>query len=254
MVTALLLSALSAFALQDTKFLHVGDPTVSASMLKPYINHFHLTLKGLDGKVTDLSDWSDQLEEVTIDGKKVWKRTQINHPIKGRESTIINVFDETTVAPISSEVSGLGTAYYRRQFKGTAVIRDSLLQPNMPPVWQTNVRGQVEHNEATLQEPVFDFAGGMFGILLRCFPLKEGFKATFPMITQFGETYQTATSEVQGKETLHTPVGDFDCYKVYTEQPAGHLTCWLAERAPYLIRVDAFGPKTGDTIFEMTGG
>jgi len=241
-----------ATATEGVPFIHVGDHSVTAKNLKPFTNYFKLHLVAPDGTVTEKGDWSDRLEEVSIDGKKVWKRTQVATPPKGSPQTFVNVFDESTASPISSEFSTKRGVFYRRQFKGATIERESLLLEKMPAVWPTVVpRGQADHMETKLQEPVFDFAGGMFGILLSCFPLKEGYKVTFPFIAQFGETYQTATTEVQGREKIRTPAGVFDCYKVYTEQPAGHLTCWLANKAPYLIKVDAFGANYGDTIFEM---
>jgi len=35
-----------------------------------------------------------------------------------------------------------------------------------------------------MKEPIFDYNGGMYGILLAALPLKEGFKAKFPSLSE----------------------------------------------------------------------
>ncbi len=233
-------------------WLDVGYKEVDAGRLKPYHNYFSVVHILPDGTTQNIGFMDDQLDEVMLESAKAWKRTQTTRRVTGQSSITTNVFDRTTASPFSSDVTGSGGQYFRRTFNGTSIKRDSKLLQASQTAWTSKLPlGEVEHVEATLDAPVFDFAGGMYGLLLACFPLEEGYKATFPFVAQFDEKYQTAHAEVVGKEEIHTPSGDFETFKVVVTQPAGVLTTWVSKEAPYLIRIDASAPTWGHTRFEI---
>lgn len=236
----------------DVHMLHVGDSEVSATFLKPYHNYWKVDRITPEGKKLDMGVWSDDMMEVDYEGQKAWKRVQVSMDGEGKVRTLTNIFDKQSVAPLYSEMSWATGGYMKRTFHGASMdteIKTTLEEQNGWTKFPAPLAPQGMH-QATMATPAFDFAGGMFGMLLVCFPLADHYKASFPFVGPKGAT-PTATSEVVGHELVHTPTGDIDCFKVVTTQPAGTLTCWLSKEAPYLIKIDAAAPVWGSTVYEM---
>jgi len=82
--------------------------------------------------------------------------------------TYVNVFDPQTMSPVYMEFKRSDTGEWaRRDFEKAQVKYQRRTSAD-----ETNP----ETGEFEMKEPIFDYNGGMYGILLAALPLKEGFR------------------------------------------------------------------------------
>ena len=161
--------------------IKLGDSSVNGSFLKPYKNAWKVVY-AFPGKEPFLvGTWTDELAAVEINGRHLLKRSQMADYAKYNiVTTYVNVFDPKTMAPISMDFNRSDTGEWaHRDFDGALVK----YRRGKSGYDAKNEAGQLE-----LKEPVFDYNGGMYGVLLAALPLTEGFKARFP------RSRKTATS------------------------------------------------------------
>jgi len=213
-----------------TKF-KLGDPMVDGSFLKPYKNAWKVVY-AFPGKEPFLvGTWSDELATVEIDGRHLMKRIQVaNYAKYNITSTDIKVFDPKTMAPVYDEYRRADTdENVRRDFDGATV---KVTRSKSAPGSKAEVR------ELQLPEPVFDYYGGMYALLLATFPLKEGFTGTIPAVAEQEDKFEPATFVVRkaemveagpGKQVMAWPV-ELD------QQNREHLIFWISKESPYVIK------------------
>ena len=216
----------------STQTLHVGDHLVKGGLIKPYKNRWKVTLATPSGQTTNAGTWTDEVEIIDFNGRRVLRRTQVKMNPRKPFETIINVVNPKTFAPIMSESKSSDGTFWRRDFDGQSVRGEELEKPG----------GSSKHFEAKLDVPVFDFFGGMYGLLLRTFPLKERYEITFPCEFQDSsgkETVHWTTARVVNKERIAAGADKtVNAWVVDTEIPAaGTYRFWLAENPPYIIRL-----------------
>ena len=164
-----------------------------------------------------------------LNGHSVMKRTQIAHYLKKNVTvTTVNVFDPRTMQPISMDEARVGmTGYTHRQFDGAA-IKFRRVDPG---------KNDVNEGEAQLELPVFDFYGGMWGLLLASCPLREGYKGALPSVAENEEKLRWCRFEVTGEETVAAGGGKkVKAWMVRTDDH-GAMTFWLTKEAPYVIKL-----------------
>jgi hypothetical protein len=173
------------------------------------------------------------------------KRIQVKMNPRKPFETITNIVDAKTFAPIMSESKVVDGSFWHREFNGSVVQGQQKETPG----------GKIEEIRATFETPVFDFYGGLYGLLLATFPLKEGYSATFPSDFQNNdgvEAVEWVTFHVKGKETISTVAGkQVETWLVENDAPQGHYQFWLSQQAPYIIKLIYTGPRGGKQIFEM---
>ena len=155
--------------------IHVGDGTADGLRLRPYNNAWLFSASFPDRPTRVQGIWSDHLEAVEVGGRSVLKRVQGMTYINGISQSVVNVFDPSTCAPISSEAHRPNGQVIRRQFNGTQVTSEwpaeSAGVPNAPAA--ASAAGTSGNPSRTVAfetpEPAFDFFGGMYGLLLSCF-------------------------------------------------------------------------------------
>ncbi len=77
---------------------------------------------------------------------------------------------------------------------------------------------------------------------IRRLPLKEGYKTTLPIFSTLGGASIPVRLEVTGTETVESPMGKFDCYKVQLSM--GETFWYSADAHRYLVKCEV-GPLTG---------
>ena len=211
--------------------VRLGAAIVDGSFLKPYKNVWKVVY-AFPGKEPFLvGTWSDELSMVEIDGRHLMKRTQIaNYAKYNITSTNVNVFDPKTMTPIYDEFrrSDLGEDLHR-DFDGTTVkVRRLNSAPGSKP----------EIKELKVDEPVFDYYGGMYALLLSAFPLKEGFTATIPAFAEDRDEFESATFIVRKEEMVEAGPGkQVMAWPVELDQPnRDHLIFWISKESPYVIK------------------
>jgi hypothetical protein len=104
--------------------------------------------------------------------------------------------------------------------------------------------------EATvkLDQPVFDFYGGMYGMLISTLPLADGYAAEIPTFDTNKMAIDWVPVRVKGREVVEASPGK----KVETwvvETPTklyGRMTWWVTKEAPYVIKAVLEVPEQED--------
>lgn len=232
----LVLAAVAALALPPSMaaersplVVHVGDGTLDGSFLQPYNNAWFYSAKFADGHEVAEGIWSDHLQWTTAGGKQALLRVQGTSFIRGVSNVTLNVFDPKTLSPISSEAHNIDGTIFRRTFDGvhvTTVTLDGAKDTKTP-------------EPADLSEPVYDFNGGMYGLLLASLPFKVGLKGTLPAIGD-GDTRITAEPfEVLRQEMVSAGArGRLKAWVVESAHPGDFtMTFWLVKKPPYVIKL-----------------
>ena len=214
--------------------IKLGDPSVDGSFLKPYKNAWKVVY-AFPGKEPFLVGvWTDELTEVEANGRHLLKRAQMADYAKYNiVTTYANVFDPKNMSPVSMDFKRSDTGEWaHRDFDG-ALVKYRRGDSADPAKTQT---GQLK-----MEEPVFDYNGGMYGVLLATLPLKEGFKATFPTLSEDRDELDWITLTVgkqelvdagPGKQVLAWPV---DTEGNYANQ--SHSIFWVTKEPPYVIKL-----------------
>jgi len=220
--------------------INVNDPAVDGSSLQPYTNLWKLTVTTPAGKTITMGAWTDELKWVEVDGKKFLQRTQIAAFSQGRATSTVNVFDPKNMAPIRSDWRSLDGGFNHREFDPAAVkYRHTGQTPNGPPDLSHITEGVQK-----LDVPVFDFYGGMYGLLLAAMPLRAGFTGTIPSIDENSDTQSWVPFAVTAQERVAAGAGkSVEAWVVESETNLGAMKFWISKDAPYIIRLTYKGPN-----------
>lgn len=164
------------------------------------------------------------IESGQEEGKDVWKISSRGLvTINGVDSISRVIVDKDSFAPIRSwwkhSLLGDATAIYGADNVDIAFV-------NKP-----------EHVTITTDGPVFDNEQCIK--LFRRLPLEIGYKTQITVLSSLSATLVPLGMEVTGKETIETPAGKFECYKLALN--IGQ-TFWIStDEHRYLVRFDAGG-------------
>lgn len=209
--------------------VHVGDGTLDGSFLQPYNNAWFYSVRIGDGPVIPQGIWSDHMQWTNVDGKRLMLRVQGTTFVKGVSNTILNVFDPRTLAPVSSETHNIDGTIFRRTFRGAHVTSSRL----------TNAVDAKTPLAADLPQPVYDFNGGMYGILMAALPLEPGVKGTLPAIADDDPLLVEQPFEVLRQEEVEAGArGKVIAWVVDSTLPGKYrMRFWVTKAVPYIIRL-----------------
>jgi hypothetical protein len=229
LAAGVLLTAAGAAAPAAT--VAVGDPAVDGSFLKPYDNVWRYSVETVADHVDHFQGlWTDHLDAVRKNGRALLRRVQGCILIDGRATSVINEFEAKTLAPVSSESRGPDGSFLHRDFSGAHMSFRSASGPG----------AKKQTREVDLGSPVYDFAGGMYGLLLAAFPLHEGYRATFLTVKETDTKTTPVTFRVERLEEVDAGCrGKVMAWVVRT----GPYTFWLTKERPYVIRLEFVGKK-----------
>jgi hypothetical protein len=204
-----------------------------------------------DGSTTpDAGTWTDQLEAVKCDDRDCFKRIQIAN-MKGKDGKVrgttetVNIFYADSLAPLlRSNTRRVPSKHInevtRVEFRGNNVV------------FEKNDSGKRSKTSVSVPAPVFDFYGGMYGLLLSAFPLQEGYSATLSSADEFEARIKDVTFTVIGKEAVDAgPSGRRDAWIVESNTDQGPMKFWLSDQAPYVIRLE-FNDKQNNMRWDWT--
>jgi hypothetical protein len=222
--------------------VRVGDPLIDGSFIKPYKNLWRLTYTKPSGESIDAATWSDEVERLRLNGRTLLRRTQVaKYNRNGIVMTTVNVFDPKTMAPVSRDFRDSRGPLKQIEFDGRAIKYRGNSAPG----------GEVQEGAARLDVPVFDFYGGLWGLLLAAFPLKEGFTASLPSLDESTETLRWATFRVARAEAVEAGPGRRVKAWVVQTEDNGPMTFWLTKEAPYVIKLVYVTPKGVTATYSM---
>ncbi len=209
-----------------------GDPSLDGPQLKPYRNAWKVVY-AFPGKEPFLvGTWSDELSAIELNGRHLLKRTQTADYAKYHiVATYTNVFDPKTMAPVFTDFTRSDTGEWaHRDFRG-AVVRYR----------RGASAADTRTGEVTLPEPIFDYNGGLYGVLLAALPLKEGLKVALPALSEDRDELDWVTITVgkqelvdagPGKQVMAWPV---DTEANYANR--SHSIFWVTKEPPYVIKL-----------------
>jgi hypothetical protein len=242
----LLAVAVPVFAAENTTYsaeaasdnlpaIRPGDGAINGSFLKPCENKWKMTMTDPKGVAKDMGIWTDKLEEVTINGRKLMRRTQVSRDT----NWMTNVFDPVTMLPLSDDRRVRGqTDFIHRNFYGDRVKLYGM------PSDKAELEVDVAENKYDL--PVYDFYGGMYGMLLVAAPLKEGYAAKLPSPGEFDNDLHWVPFQVLKEEMTGAGSGkQVKAWVVLSDTYQGKMKFWLTREAPYVIRLE-FTAKNGN--------
>jgi len=220
--------------------LVVGDGRVSGSHLQPCTNLWIMTQQKAGGPAEKVGTWSDALEITSYQGKPAMKRTQIaKYDKKGIQLSFISVFDPATMEPFTFDYSRSDNGNVRHvEFKGETVIYRRIESTGAKP----------EEAEVKLDRRVFDFYGGMYGMLISALPLTDSYAAEIPAFDTTKMAVDWVPVRVKGRETVEAGAGKkAETWVVETPTKFyGRMTWWVRRSPPYVIKAVLQIPEKED--------
>ena len=210
----------------------VGDGTVDGSRIVPYDNAWKVTVRHKDGMIEDGGLATDHVTFKTIDGKKYLVRVEGDVQNDGtRSDTTVTYSDPLTLAPFEGQEFASDGSVVKRMFEGTHVVVRM----------QSAAKAKEEVRQFDLPRPVFDFRGNMAGLLLRAQPLAVGYGARVPWADPNGGMHATEI-HVLRRETVDAGMkGRVETWVVAIGAAPSHVTYWIADEAPYVIKAEIRG-------------
>jgi len=207
-----------------------GDARVDGSFIRSASNAWKMTGMSPGGRQTDGGIWKDRIEVLERDGRAIVRRTQVDSGPDGT-TTFITETDRQSLTPIRAEVTTPSGLHRVLTFE-----RDHVHVALTTPA-------KSEETDIPIAQPVFDFNGGLFGLLVDGFPLKEGFSATFPIFDpRSGVAWARYT--VVGRERVASGKRrKTDVWTVEVQDPVRvtRMLFSLTKEPPYVIRLQEIG-------------
>ena len=173
------------------------------------------------------------------------KRTQIaRYEKKGIQLTFVSVFDPKTMEPFSFDYSRSDNGNVRHvEFGSEAVIYRHTDSTDAKP----------EEARVKLDRHVFDFYGGMYGVLISTLPLADGYAAEIPAFDTTKMAIDWVPVRVKGREIIPAGVGKkTETWVVETPTKLyGRMTWWVTKEPPYVIKAVLEVPKDEDGSGEV---
>ena len=221
--------AATAFGQPET--ILPGDARVDGSFIRAATNAWRMTGVTPGGRKTDGGIWKDSIEIVEREGKAIIRRTQLDSGPDGT-TTFITETDRKTLAPIRAEVT-TATGMHRVWTFEADHVHSVTTAPDKT----------TRETDIAIKQPVFDFVGGMFGLLVAGFPLQKDFTAKFPVFDpRNGVSWATYT--VIDRETVPAGKGKkIEAWTVEVQDPVrlDRMIFSLVKEPPYIIRLQEVG-------------
>lgn len=212
---------------------------ISASRLKPYSNAWMFSFVK-DGVRKDQGIWSDVLRFREVDGKNLLERVQGMTYSNGLSSVTINRFEPATLAPVYSEQHTPDGKMVKREFAGSHVELRFTKSPG----------ASEEVTRTSLPSGVYDFNGGMYGMLIAAQPLRVGYAARIPTLGEFDNDLTSIPFRVVRRETISAGFkGRMGAWVVEVggESP---MTFWISDAPPYILRL-TLPMSGGEAVYDI---
>ena len=229
---------------KTTLSIAVGDPSVDGSFLKPYKNAWKVVYAFPGKEPLLVGTWSDELAPVDVGGAHLLKRTQMADYAKYHVvTTYTNVFNPKTMAPVSMD--------FKRSDTGEWAHRDFEKMLVKSRRTDSGDETKIKTGQIALKEPVFDYNGGMYGVLLAALPLKEGLTVSLPTLSEDRDESDRVVITVGKQELVDAGPGkQVLAWRVDTEgnyANKGHSIFWITKDPPYVIKLVTVIP-TGNWV------
>ncbi len=238
LMPAVVSSRSAAGAVAVPTAIHVEDRVVDGRALVPYDNVWLVSIRYDDGRRSEIGLSTDHVRYRQIDGKRYLTRVEGTTMVRIKEampaiarfSMTFNVFEPSTLLPKSGDEYDSDGLHVHRDFDMQHVVS------------QTRKRGQSSEEKLTIElpEPVYDFNGGMTGLLLATLPLKLGYRARLPAVDE--KAFSLVPLQVAREETIVHAGRSMHTFVVEIGGDPIQSTYWISRMAPYVIKVEVNVP------------
>jgi hypothetical protein len=227
----------------DPGVLVPGDAAVDGSFLQPYTNAWLYTARMANGETKPQGLWTDQLRFVQRDGRRLLQRVQGTVYVNGLTTSVVNVFDPKTMAPVESQLHGIDGSLLKRDFAGGHVVTTKALKTGAAE----------ERSEIDLVPAPFDFSGGMYGLLIAALPLQTNQDIRLSDIDEFENKARDADVHIGKQEwVMAGRRGRVKAWVATSSSADYKMVFWLTRQPPYIIRLDMHKYDSGtDLRWEM---
>jgi hypothetical protein len=211
------------------RIVEPGDGTIDGTRIVPYDNAWSVITRKKDGTIVHVGVATDHVGYVVTDKGKYLQRIEGQVDDDGtREDTQITLSDPVTLAPRAGENRGADGSVEKRDYDGTHVtIRTT-----------AGAAASEQTRRLQLSRPVFDFRGNMAGLILRAQPLRDGYAARIPWADGSGTIHLTEIRVLRREKVDAGTSGKVGAWVVAVGAAPSHVTYWIADKAPYVIRCD----------------
>ncbi len=261
MVTLRMVLAIAAAALlAPTASLHSqrrhvvpGDVSVQGSRIEPYTNAWRMIQRRPDGTVQPIGSWLDSVDVVLLGGVEYLRRIQTSLDREGGvQNRQVHIVNRASMVPHQSHTDAQGRTK-QLAFGPQAIVGSVSFVPGAPAM---EVRTESP-------APAFDFE--IAGVFLVALYLQPGDTVEFPSYTlePTGMTdaglpkgmrvvSESITAVAHAAESVRAgSLGELEATRVVVPRGGRRtLTFWLAEQAPYIVRLSVTTPR-GTIIWEM---
>jgi hypothetical protein len=211
------------------RIVEPGDGTVDGTRIAPYDNAWSVITRKKDGTIVHVGVATDHVGYVTLDNRQYLQRIEGQVDDDGaREDTQITLSDPVTLAPHEGENHGADGSIEKRSYDGTHVTVRS----------KARAAASEHAQRLELSQPVFDFRGNMAGLILRAQPLRDGYVARIPWADPAGTIHLTEIRVLRREPVSAGMLGMVEAWVVAVGASPSHVTYWIADHAPYVIRCD----------------
>jgi hypothetical protein len=235
--------------LATAAIVKMGDGTVSGARLTPYDNAWLVTQTFADGRINEPGIWTDQLRLREVSGRKVFVRTQGMAYYNGKFISSVNVFDPTTMAPISDQQHVADGSTEKWTLNGSHA--EGHLVAATP-----EAKEQIQQFDS--HTPGYDFNCCMRSLMAATLPLRMGYSVTLPNEIMSKDDDQGVTYKVVGREQARAGErGMVDTWVVQIDPSPGGCDCvirfWVNDKSPFIIRMTLSAGKGHeyDQSFDM---
>jgi hypothetical protein len=232
----------------ETTRLSVGDPSVDASFLEPYMSRWKETFVSTGFKVIDFGTTTDEVTVTEESGRKLIHRSVALDRPSGISSRTTLVVDAKSFAPVSTNESQSGGERLALAFIGMRMSGER----------KASESASTHSLSAALRTRAFDYFGGMNDLLLAALPLRTGATFEIPAVAvTLGAEYPedgviTVTLHVRREDFVTLPSGEKrQAWVVDADTPIGFYKTWISKKAPYILRTIWVGPGGGRSTFEL---
>lgn len=242
-LAALLALPLACAAAGPHVLRHAGDAAVAGDFIVPYKVKWKINGAASDGKTKDGGTWTDDVQIVKFHGRDVIQRKQVWNYVTGTE-TYVNLLDRKTMMPLLSEFTSTPGIYWRFEYSadGKTVRYQRSPPPRDAPNGPYNIADPMEQGTVHPDVPVWDFNGGLWGLLLSAFPLEQGYAAKFPVFPLVEPNAKPVWVDFTVGEKRTLPAGPgktAEGWTVVANSPATQevMRFVLSKQPPYILEL-----------------
>ena len=212
---------------------------ISGSHLRPYVRHAQQIITDANGRVINARPlWRDELSTVSGSNRplmrRIWQLVAFNGSVHAVDSVL---FDAATLEPVYNSEWVQGTVAWQRKYDGNRVTGQKLAAQAGTTGTGAKLGDPSVKLDVTLAERVFDFFGGMDGIIASAIDLTTGARTRIPVYDPNTNSVRLLELRVAGEESVEAGRGKLvQASVVVFDGLNGPMKLWVSRQPPYTYK------------------